>query len=493
MAVNTEYGVKSTHPDYDANLRRWQKVRSVLAANCKTHLRDVGTSEPDPKIAKKRQDEYADGAIFYNFTKRTLSGMVGAVMRKDPEIDLPTQLEYLKTNCDGSGIGLVQHAQDTLTELDSLGRGGLLVDAPQAKAATRAEQNAGRLNPRILFYTPENIIHWHYRKVGSTKVLDMVILREQYEYQVDGQEFWWECGELYRVLEIVDGRYRQRVFTFGHDGEQMGYEEVIDIGERIDIPFTFIGSDNNDGTVDAPPLESLAEVNIGHYRNSADVEDSSYICSQPTLMLYPGENMDPNAFKELNPNGIRIGSRTGHNLGAGGAAELIQATESNLARSLMADKENQAVMIGAQLITPTIQVTAEAARLQRGADTSIMATIAKNVSMAYEQAIAWCAEFVNATGEIVFELNTEFFMQQLTAQDRAAWIADINAGLLPARSYYAAMRAAGTTNWTDEEIEDELERQPPAPAPALNTQVSGEIPQAPDEQMQDGQQQETQQ
>lgn len=483
MAVNTEYGVKSTHPDYDANLKRWQKVRNVLAANCKTYLRDVGASEPDPKIAKKRQDEYADGAIFYNFTKRTLSGMVGAVMRKDPEIDLPTQLEYLLENCDGSGIGLVQHAHDTLTELDSLGRGGLLVDAPQSKAATRAEQNAGRLNPRILFYTAENIINWHYRKVGSTKVLDMVILREQYEYQVDGQEFWWECGELYRVLEIVDGRYRQRVFTFGHDGEQLGYEEVIDIGERIDIPFTFIGSDNNDGTVDAPPLEALSDVNIGHYRNSADVEDSSFICSQPTLMLYPGENMNPQAFAELNPNGIRIGSRTGHNLGAGGAAELIQATESNLARSLMADKENQAVMIGAQLITPTIQVTAEAARLQRGADTSIMATIAKNVSMAYEQAIAWCAEFINATGEIVFELNTEFFLAQMTAQDRAQWIADINAGLMPMRAYYAALRAAGTTNWTDEQIEKELERQPPAPAPTLNTQVSGEIPEAPDEQL----------
>jgi hypothetical protein len=200
-------------------------------------------------------------------------------------------------------------------------------------------------------------------------------------------------------------------------------------------------------------------------------------------MIYPGENMSPEIFKELNPKGIRVGSRTGHNLGSGGAAELIQAQESNLALKLMEQKENQAVMIGAQLITPTIQVTAEAARLQRGADTSIMATIAKNVSMAYEQAIGWCAEMIGASGEIVFELNTEFFLQQMTAQDRAAWIADINAGLLPARSYYAAMRAAGATNWTDAEIEEELERMPPAPAPALNTQVSGEIPEAPDEQL----------
>jgi hypothetical protein len=479
MAENESYGVKSTHPEYDANLLRWQKVRAVLDANCKPYLRNVGASEPEPKIAKQRQAEYEDGAIFYNFTKRTLSGMVGAVMRKDPEVKLPTQLEYLLENCDGSGIGLEQHAQDALNEIDSLGRGGLLVDAPQTAAATRAEQNAGRLNPRILFYTTENIRHWHYRKVGSTNVLDMVILREQYEYQVDGNEFWWECGELYRVLEIVDGVYRQRIFTFGYDGEQIA-EEIIEMSERrADIPFTFIGSDNNDGAVDTPPLDALCDVNIGHYRNSADVEDSSFICSQPTLMIYPGENMSPDIFKELNPKGIRVGSRTGHNLGAGGAAELIQAQESNLALKLMEQKENQAVMIGAQLITPTIQVTAEAARLQRGADTSIMATIAKNVSMAYEQAIGWCAEMIGASGEIVFELNTEFFMQQLTAQDRAAWIADINAGLLPARSYYAAMRAAGATNWTDAEIEEELERMPPAPAPTLNTQVSGEIPEAP--------------
>jgi hypothetical protein len=190
MAVNTEYSVKSTHPEYDANLKRWQKIRNVLAANCKDYLRNVGASEPDKNIAKQRQEEYADGAIFYNFTKRTLSGMVGAVMRKEPEISLSNQIDYLLENCDGSGIGLVQHAQETLTELDSIGRGGLLADSPSTAAATRAEQNAGRLNPRILFYTAENIINWHYRKAGSTKMLDMVVLREPYEYQVEGSEFW---------------------------------------------------------------------------------------------------------------------------------------------------------------------------------------------------------------------------------------------------------------------------------------------------------------
>lgn len=473
-------GVQVPHREYTANVVRWKKIRDVLNADCSSYLRDVGASEPDPDYAKQRQKDYAEGAILYNFTKRTLSGMVGAVMRKPPEVELPSGLEYLLTNCDGAGLGIVQQAQDTLREVDSVSRAGLLVDAPSTAAATMAEQNAGRLNPRILMYTSENIINWTYETRGSTKVLTRVILREEYEYNDTSDEFATLLGKQYRVLEIVDGVYRQRLFKFDSQGAELGDGEIIVIGQRReDIPFVFIGADNNDSTVDVPALETLADLNIGHYRNSADVEESSFICSQPTLMVYPGENMSAKAFGEANPNGIRLGSRTGHNLGAGGGSELLQATESNLARELMRDKENQAVMAGAQLITPTVQVTAEAARLQRGADTSIMATIAINVSMAYEQAINWCAEFMGVAGEAVFELNTEFFMQMMTAQDRAQWIADINAGLLPARSYYAALRASGVTNWTDEEIEEEIERQPPPAAPALNAQVTGEIPEAP--------------
>ena len=76
----------------------------------------------------------------------------------------------------------------------------------------------------------------------------------------------------------------------------------------------------------------------------------------------------------------------------------------------------------------------------------------------YEEAIKACGVFLGVPAdEAVFELNLEFFMTPMTAQDRAAWMADINSGLIPRRAYYAAMRAAGLTNWSDEEIEDGLE------------------------------------
>ncbi|EAZ7260220.1 portal protein [Salmonella phage demigod] len=476
-------GVKTKHREWLHHFNKWQKVRHALAGELVSYLRNVGLNEPDKAYGEARQAEYEAGGIVYNFTRRTLSGMVGSVMRKEPEINIPKELEYLLKNADGSGVGLIQHAQDTLMEIDSVGRGGLLVDAPETGAATAAEQNAGLLNPTIAFYTTENIVNWRLTRVGSVNRVTMVVLRETWEYHEPGNEFETKYGEQYRVLDIdSDGNYRQRLFRF--DAEGGAQEDVVeiypDLGESLRgvIPFTFIGATNNDATIDDAPLLPLAELNIGHFRNSADNEESSFVVGQPTLFIYPGENLTPQAFKEANPNGIKFGSRRGHNLGYGGSAQLIQAGENNLARQNMLDKEQQAIQIGAQLITPTQQITAQSARIQRGADTSVMATIARNVSQAYTDALRWVAVMLGKPEdtEVEFRLNMDFFLEPMTAQDRAAWMADINAGLLPATAYYAALRKAGVTDWTDADIKDAIE-DAPLPLGAV-TQVAGGIPQA---------------
>lgn len=72
------------------------------------------------------------------------------------------------------------------------------------------------------------------------------------------------------------------------------------------IPFSFFGAQNNDASVDKSPLEDLADVNILHYGNSATVEESGFISSQPTLFITT--DIDPDSFIRLNPNGMHIGS-----------------------------------------------------------------------------------------------------------------------------------------------------------------------------------------
>lgn len=482
MAITSnDNSVRTKHREWQFHYEKWKKVRNAVAGDLISYLRNVGLNEPDKKYGEARQAEYEQGAICYNFTKRTLSGMVGSVMRKDPEQIIPRELEYLLTNCDGSGVGLWQHAQDTLMEIDSIGRGGLLVDAPETGAATAAEQNEGLLNPVIAFYTAENIINWRLKRFGSVNRVVMIVLREVWEYFESDDEFVVKYGEQYRVLDIDEnGNYRQRLYKFKAEGGDAEPVETIypELGDQLKgkIPFTFIGASNNDATVDDAPLLPLAELNIGHFRNSADNEESSFVVGQPTLFISPGETMSLQLFQEANPNGVKMGSRTGHNIGAGGSAQLIQAEANNLAKQNMLDKEQQAIQIGAQLITPTQQITAESARLQRGADTSVMATIARNVSMAYTEALKWVAAMMGLREgtEIEFKLNMDFFLQPMTAQDRAAWVADINAGYLPATAYYAALRKAGVTDWTNEEITEAIEAAPIQPV----SLTVGEIPAA---------------
>jgi len=492
MTANVNYGsgVKTRHRNYDKAYLIWQKVRHAVSGDLIRYLRDVGQNEPDPVYGAARQKEYEDGAICYNFTKRTLSGMVGSVMRKEPEQTIPAQLEYLLENADGSGVGLWQQAQDTLQELDSVGRGGLLVDAPNVQAATMAEQNAGLLNPVLAYYTAENIINWRTERVGSVNRVVMVVLREEYEYQSGQDEFNYLVGEQYRVLDIVENKYRQRLYRFDSKGALLN-GQVIEIFpqmgnlERGVIPFAFIGATNNDHTIDDAPLLPLAELNIGHFRNSADNEESSFVVGQPTLFIAPGESMSLQVFQEANPNGVKMGSRSGHNIGAGGNAFLVQAEANNLAKENMLQKEQQAIQIGAQLITPSQQITAESARLQRGADTSVMSTIANNVSSAYTQALKWVARAMGVSDAgVEFKLNTDFFLQPMTAQDRAAWMADINAGLLPATAYYAALRRAGVTEWSDADIQDAIADQP-LPSAQQAQDVNGDIPANADQEQQE--------
>lgn len=488
--------VKNPNAEYMANVGKWRKVRDAVSGNMKHYLRNVGATEADKKYGEQRQREYEDGAIVYNFTRRTLAGMVGSVMRKDPEQTFPKEMDYLKENADGSGVGLWQHAQDTLMEIDAVGRGGLLVDAPAVSAATMAEQNAGQLNPVIAFYTAENIISWRLKRVGSINKVVMLVLRETYEYVDEADEFTTYIAQQYRVLDIDEnGNYRQRLYRFDRTDSLVGevenfYPQLRNV-PKGEIPFTFVGSSNNDATVDDPPLLPLAELNIGHYRNSADNEENLFVVSQAMLIVAPSEKFNPEQWEAANPNGVKFGARRGVNVGPGGDAKLIQAAATNALDTALTKKEQQAIQIGAQLITPTQQITAESARLQRGADTSVMATIARNVSKAYEDCLKWVAQMMGLPDKgIEFKLNMEFFLQPMTAQDRQQWAADVQAGNMPLEAYWAAMRKSGVTDWTDADIKEGIEN---APIPAPVTPVTGEIPATATEPAQEQQQQEQQQ
>ncbi len=113
-------------------------------------------------------------------------------------------------------------------EIDSVGRGGLLVDAPETGAATAAEQNERACLTLQSLSTLPRISLTGDSRVGSVNRVTMVVLRETWELQRTGNEFETKYGEQYRVLDIdSDGNYRQRLFRF--DAEGGAQEDVVEI------------------------------------------------------------------------------------------------------------------------------------------------------------------------------------------------------------------------------------------------------------------------
>ena len=105
-----------------------------------------------------RYEQYKERALFYNLTKRTLDNYIGQVFRKGPARTIPTQLEYIDFDVDGSGNSVDQLAKEQVGQTSRKGRAGLFVDIPE-NLGSKADQISGKLAPRIAAYRAENIIN----------------------------------------------------------------------------------------------------------------------------------------------------------------------------------------------------------------------------------------------------------------------------------------------------------------------------------------------
>lgn len=413
--------IETVSPDYSARVEQWRTMRDV--ENGSDEIKRQGVRYlPQPNSADTSEQNmlrylaYKHRAQWIPVTERTISSLVGAIFRIAPSITLPAQIEYLQENCDGSGQSLDQFSQHVARELLITGRGGIMTDYPEAEEGLSEEDVAALgLAARMSWYPAESIQNWRTERVGSMLKLVMVKLKESKSVWKD--DFTETIEYQYRVLILRDGIYHQEIYDKIGNLVSSVVPRKSNGSPWYTIPFQFVGSKDNAVTPSLPPLYGLAMLNIGHYRNSADYEESAFITGQPTLFI--SSDFPADEFAKANPNGVLIGSRVGHFIGGNGKAIMLQAEPNNLVRQAMLDKEEQMKAIGARLVVQQGgNETAEAARIRSGAEVSVLSTLTANASEAIERSLEWACEYMGGDPEKVeFHLNREFFEEQLTAQD----------------------------------------------------------------------------
>lgn len=447
-------------PEVTAASLIWKKVRDVCRGS--DAVKSAGyeylpklDATNDSKENQQRNDDYRNRAVFYAITGYTLNGLIGMAFVRDPTLTLEDKMAELKTSVDGAGVSIYQQSQATLEAVLEEARRGLYVDySSDMKSAI------------ILDYQADDIINWRTQRINGRDKLVLVVLRECVEVP-DG--YGYKNAIQYRELTIEEGRFVCRVWKNDPATNSGPYEVVSEYspvkqfgGYWDEIPFTFVGAQNNDPTIDNSPLLSLAEINLGHYRNSADYEDSVFFCGQIQPWI---SGLDTEWRDWLQKYGVALGSRSPLLLPKDGAAGFFQAQPNSLAKEGMDSKKDYMVALGARLIEPNSAVkTATQSSGEQAASTSVLGICCSNVSEAYTQALQWAAEYMGIkSADTGYQITQEFIQRVADTGMITAIVAAWQSGAMRDSDMIRMMQKLDMINPESDpsEVLDELKNREP--------------------------------
>lgn len=407
------------HPEYVKRAPQWRKIRDALAGEDQikqagqTYLPMLGSQKEDGD--REQYADYLCRASWYGASKRTQQGLVGACTRKGVAMDgVPD--EHVATLQDQAGQsyeGLGQISADLLRELVSIGRVGLLVDA---------DQDDGEL-PYIATIAAEQIVWWRREALDGRLTLTMAVLAEDYELEKPNDPFGdqaekrpqWRCLRLGvpddQTIEMapagafegagIDPVYWQEIWRQpdGADGKPQQGQSLVRVsvmvprktGGRLwrEIPFDIVNATGGITTAtEEPQMLDLVNVQLAHYRGSADLEWGRHMCAIPQPWVAGFEMVD-----EANqPVKYVVGAR-----GAWAAREVdakvgyLEFTGAGLGHLAEGQKEKETHMavLGARMLEERangVEAMGTVALRQAG-ERSVLSTIAGHASEALTRAV----------------------------------------------------------------------------------------------------------
>lgn len=459
-AVKGEYGVRRTHFQTSGMIGLNSQARKYLPM-------PNPADRSDENLERYRQ--YVERAQWYNFTSRTFDGLVGQIFLRPPVIEKPKQLDVLNQNCDGNGLNLLQVSKRAVQSTLAYGRAGLLTDYPKVDGAvTPADIQTRNIQPTVRFYYPWQIRNWATTQIGAQQVLTLLVLEE---YVLEEDDFAMIQQTNYRVLRLdpKTGDYTVQVWKqkpdasgklSGDYSEQSAPAIVTDANGQPfkEIPFKFVGAEANDPVPDKPPLYDLASLNIGHYRNSADYEESCHIAGQPTPVI---TGLTEEWAKEILKGTVTLGSRAAVMLPVGADGKLLQASPNQLPFEAMRLKEDQAIGLGAKLVQKQKTIrTATEVMVDTTSESSTLHNVATNVSDAVEDNLRWAARFVGAKEDAIkYRLNTEFELTRMNANDRLAVVKLWQSGAICFPEMRAVLKVDGTASMDDNAAQELISKE----------------------------------
>lgn len=445
---------RAEHPDYTAALPRWERLRCVIGGP--DAVKAAGTTYLPALHEQETRDydRYKARAVFFGATGRTLQALLGLLMRKSPEIKTDAALDAFMADVDVQGTSFPEYVRDVCEEMNGPGHGGTLIDWSDEE---------GR--PYFAHYLSEDVTNWDFSRVGGRNVLSMLTLREC-GHQLNPLTLEHDEAETFRVYRLADGKVEVTVTVTRAGAEQS--TQTIELKRRGKalpaIPFVFHTLKGNKPRVCKPPLEDMSEINLSHYRTSADLENGRHVAGLPTPYAF---GFDPKDKLVMGTTHAWISDNTEAKVG------FLEFTGSGLndLKDALKEKEGQMAVMGARMIEPEKR-EAEAfgtVKLRADAEQATLVNVAEAASATLSLCLQWAAWWQGTAATVAdmaennfIVLSTDFVGAKMDGQTFTALVGAFQMGAIswPTFFYNLQQGEIYPDNWSQEDETDAMAKAP---------------------------------
>lgn len=456
--------VDTHHSQYAKMLPIWEKCNDAVEGQHAIHNAGVKYLPELKDQTAEDYNAYKLRASFFNATGRTLDGLVGMVFRKSPIVDAPSGMNAIIGDINLAGSTLDGFADIITREVLKLSRTGVLVEYPQVteQPANLAQASAQNLRPYASLYPAKTILNWRIERVNNVSQPTMIALMEEYTVSDDG--FEKKTAEQVRVLKLENGKYLQRIYRKNQKQEWVkDGDDIIPLMSNKPlnfIPFYVFGASSNTFDEQMPVLLDLVDLNLAHYRVTADYEHGCHFAGLPTAVI--------TGYQAAENEKLYIGSATAWVFPAPEAdAKFLEFTGQGLEplSKNLESKQNQMASIGARMLEQQKNgVESEGAMQMRSTgESSVLAGIATLISQQLSKMLTFMAEWEGITYPCKVQLNTDYFPVAMTAQQLAELVKSWQAGAISFTTLFENLKRGEVVaeNRTEQDEADSIQSAAP--------------------------------
>lgn len=406
MAVDTK------NSEYKYYLPQWTIIRDAVESKIKSH-----TQKYLPKLSGQSGDQYngyLSRAQYVNYSSRVINIALGHLFRKKPVVENVN--DDILNNIDLAGNSFSSFSRQIANELLQVGRIGVLVNYSNTMQ-----------RPYLKSFVTESIINWKTKEIDGVLTLIRVVIEGSQEVINPNDPYDNSVEKIWTDLYIdEDGRYAIDTYKKTSDISNT----FIKINETqypifnntfLDfIPFYFLTANGINTEINKSPLYDFIQVNLGHYKNSADYENMLHWCGAKTIVT-----------KGFDEDVVPIGGA--FNISPEGDAFFLEASSDSGLENAMRSKEAQMAALGSSLISGSgryIQA-AETARISSESEYATLADISNALSQSFKVILTvvmmW---FNNNTQPITVAFNKDFEVKTIGSQELSALISAVQSGTM---------------------------------------------------------------